>query len=620
MIEKSYREGNNLFEKGYLYLKQYGISKTFSKIKNKFFKQKQQVVEYGEFLRTHTPDESELVAQRREVFSKRPLISIVIPMYQTNETYLCELLDTVVNQTYDNWQLCLADASTSDALKEVIEKHCGNLLGTKIKYRHLEKNLGISGNTNAAIDMADGDYIAFSDHDDTLSISALYEVVKAINGGDYDCIYSDEDKLDTDTGKYFEPNFKPDFDIDLLRANNYITHLFVCKSSIVRELGGLKSDYDGAQDHDFILRCVEKSEKIYHIPKVLYHWRFHMLSTAANPESKLYAYEAGVRAISDHYKRCGIDASVEKGPFLGAYRTRYNVQDRPLISVIIPNMEHKADLEKCINSLLKDAYKNIEIIVVENNSKSNDIFEFYDYLTGEFAEKNNIKVKVVKYEDVGFNFSALMNLGVKNASGKLYLLLNNDIELIDDNFVYELASPILARNDVAITGAKLLYPDDTVQHSGVIIGIGGVAGHAFTGLDKDDPGYMFRNIVTSDLSAVTAAALMVKKEAFDAVGGFYEGLPVAFNDVDFCLRVLLAGCGLILYNPYAIAHHFESKSRGLEETQEQKDRFNNEVRIISTRMDEWCQALDKNHIPGVYYDRYYNPNLSLLDGNFSLSK
>lgn len=620
MSEKSYREGKNLFEKGYLYLKQYGISRTVSKIKNKFFKQKQQVIEYSEFLKSHSLSETTLAEQRKAVFEKRPLISIVIPMYQTNEQYLNELLDSVINQTYDNWQLCLADASATDALKMVIEKRCGSLFDTKVLYKHLEKNLGISENTNAAIEMASGDYIAFSDHDDTLSVDALYEVVKAINESDYDCIYSDEDKLDADSGNYFEPNFKPDFDIDLLRANNYITHLFVCKASIVKELGGLRSDYDGAQDHDFILRCVEKSDAIYHIPKVLYHWRFHMLSTAANPESKLYAYESGVKAISDHYKRCGINASVEKGHFLGAYRTRYIVDERPLISVIIPNMEHKADLEKCVNSLVQDAYKNIEIIIVENNSKSQEIFEYYNYLEKEFASEHNIAVKIVKYENSGFNFSALMNLGAKNASGELYLLLNNDIELIDDDFLYELASPILARNDVAITGAKLLYPDDSVQHSGVIIGVGGVAGHAFTGLDKDEPGYMFRNIVTSDLSAVTAAALMVKKEAFEQVGGFFEGLPVAFNDVDFCLRILLAGCGLILYNPYAIAHHFESKSRGLEETQEQKDRFNNEVKIISGRMDEWYSAIDKEHVPGVYRDCYYNPNLSLLDGNFSLSK
>lgn len=620
METKSYREGNNLIEKGYLYLKEYGVSKTVGKIKNKFFKPRQEMVNYQQFIAANQLSTEDEEKQRRTDFKYAPLISIVTPVYETNEGYFRELIESVMAQTYPNFQLCLADASADNHLEELTRQLAGSDYGVRICYKHLQENLGISGNTNAAIDMARGEYIAFCDHDDTLAVNALYEVVKALNEKRYDCVYSDEDKVSDTTGQYFEPNFKPDMNMDLLRANNYITHLFVCREEIVRTIGGLRSDYDGAQDHDFILRCTEGNREVYHIPKVLYHWRCHPASTAFDPASKTYAYVSGAKAVSDHYKRMGIDANVTQGPFPGSYRTEYIMTDKPLVSVIIPNYEHKNDLQKCLESLVEDSYKNIEIIIVENNSKSQEIFDYYDFLTREFSSKYGIPVRIIRYEKPGFNFSALINLGVQNATGDYLLLLNNDIQLIDDKFIYELVSPLAAREDIAITGAKLLYPDETVQHAGVILGVGGVAGHAFTGIAKDDPGYMFRAVVTSDLNCVTAAALMVKREIFNAVDGFCEELAVAFNDVDFCIRVRMLTGKLIMFNPYAIAFHFESKSRGLEETDEQKERFNSEVRKVSDRFDRLFMEKDKNHTPGVFMDTYYNPNLSYEMQTFVLSK
>mgnify|MGYP002624534279 CR=1 FL=1 len=442
-----------------------------------------------------------------------------------------ELLQSLQNQTYSNWELCLADGSEDDTLGKLIKKKYAN--DARIKYTHLSDNLGISENTNAAIALATGDFIVLSDHDDTLAPNAMYECVAALNRDNtIDVIYTDEDKISMDSKEYFEPVFKPDFNLDLLTSVNYICHLFVFRRDIYERVGAFNREYDGAQDHDFILRCCEAAGNIYHVPKALYHWRSHAASTAMTAESKLYAFDAGVRAVQAHYDRCGIPATVEQDTFYGTYRTVYHWDKEPRVSIIIPNKDHTDDLDKCIRSIdSRSNYKNIEFIIVENNSTEPETFEYYKSIEGRDD------VKIVHYTTPGFNFSAINNLGAREATGDMFLLLNNDTEIINENCIREMVDTCL-RPDVGICGAILYYPDNTVQHAGVVMGIGGIAGHTFVGLERSEPGYMFRAVVNQDLSAVTAACLMVPRHVFEEVGGLTEDLAVAFNDVDFCNNIV----------------------------------------------------------------------------------
>ena len=451
--------------------------------------------------------------------------------------------------------------------------------------------------------MAKGGYIVLCDHDDVMPENALYECAKAINEKNCDCIYSDEDKMDMETDELFEPHFKPDFNIDLLRSVNYICHLFVVKKELVEKHGGFRAEFDGAQDYDFIFRMVENAKNIVHIPKVLYHWRCHMKSTAINPESKLYAYEAGMRAIKAHYERSLPDIkvkSIEKGAYYGIYHTIFEPEEK-LVSVIIPNKDHTQDLDKAIRSLYeKGTYKNLEFIVVENNSVLEETWSYYEKIQKEFPN-----VKVVKWARE-FNYSAINNFGVGFAGGEYLLFLNNDVELIEKDSVREMVSYI-QREDVGICGARLLYEDDTIQHAGVVIGFGGIAGHTFIGLEKERISYFNRALITQDYSAVTAACMMSKKSVFEAVGGFSEDLAVAFNDIDYCMKVRSLG-KLVVYNPYVCLYHYESKSRGLEDTPEKIERFNRE---IANFLKKWPEIIQNG-------DPYYNPNLTLRKSDFSL--
>ncbi len=558
--------------------------------------------DYPEWVSLTKTTEEELAQQREIVFDYMPRLSVVIPAYKTPERFLSAMLDSLLAQTYTNWEVCVADGSPKgEGVERVLKRYA--MKDERFRYVILGENKGISGNTNAAIEMATGDFIVLADHDDTLAPDALFECVKAINKDpEIDVVYTDEDKLDIDGGELFEPHFKPDFNPDLLTSVNYICHLFVVNHELLLEVGLFKEEFDGAQDYDFILRCTEKARKICHIPKALYHWRCHQDSTASNPESKLYAFEAGARAVKAHYDRLGIPVkSVEKGIDYGIYHTTFEITGDPLVSVIIPNKDHSADLDLCMRSLIeKSTYKNLEFIVVENNSADPATFAYYEKIQKEFEF-----VHVVTWERE-FNYSAINNFGVTFAKGEYLLFLNNDTELINPESIEEMLG-YCQREDVGITGVRLLYSDDTIQHAGVVVGFGGIAGHTFIGLHKAESSYFNQAMCARNYSAVTAACMMSKRSLFDQVGGFSEDLAVAFNDIDYCMKIRSLN-KLVVYAPYALFYHYESKSRGLEDTPEKVERFNREIKKFS---DKWPDILRDG-------DPYYNPNLTLRKSNFAL--
>ena len=554
---------------------------------------------YEAWFARHKADKRVLRRQKHASFAQKPLISIVIPLYCTPLPYLKELIESVRRQSYENWQLCLADGSPDDKAKEFLEKHYGR--EKRIVYQKLEENGGISVNTNAAAELAKGEYLMFCDHDDTLEPDALYEIVKAINDTDADVIYTDEDKVSMDGQHYFDPNFKPDFNLFRLRENNYICHIFVVRKSLTGETGMLRSEFDGAQDFDFILRCCEKAKKITHIPRVLYHWRCHMDSTAADPSSKAYAYEAGRKAIREHYQRMGIDAKVDMTERPGWYRSHIKIQGNPMVSIIIPNKDHTDDLELCLFSMSrKSTYRNYEVLIVENNSEKEETFEYYKKLPERYP-----RVRVLTWEKE-FNYSAINNFAAEEAQGEYLLFLNNDVEILTPDWIEEMLQNCQQEN-VAAVGAKLYYPDDTIQHAGVVLGLGGIAGHIMCRASREDPGYFGRMISVQEISAVTAACMMVKKSEFDSVKGFDETFQVAFNDIDLCMKFRAAG-KKIVFTPYAELYHYESKSRGLEDTPEKQFRFDKEVKRFQ---EKWAQQLEMG-------DPYYSPNLSVTEGDCSL--
>jgi GT2 family glycosyltransferase len=604
--DKSVVTSNNVLKRVVRYCAKYGVRSTLKKIIHKVFdareaKNNSGFEGYMDYFEKISPDEKELQKQKDTVFEYSPKISIVIPLYKTPDDFLKELLDSIMNQTYSNWQLCLADGSEDNSLGEKIKSYTNG--DSRIVYRHLDSNDGISENTNRAIKISDGEFVAFSDHDDILTVDALYEVINALNqDSEIDCVYSDEDKMDMDGKTLYMPHFKSDFNIDLLCSHNYITHLYVLRKSILDEVGMLRSDFDGSQDHDMIFRSVERARKVYHIPRVLYHWRCHKNSTAMNPESKMYCYEAGRKSVQSHFDRLGIPAKVTMAPNYGYYRTEYFWKGSPLVSIIIPNKDHVEDLKKCLTSILeKSLYKNYEIIVVENKSTTTEIFDYYKKI--EKIEN----IRVIKY-DGDFNYSKINNFGVEKARGEFLLFLNNDTELIEKNSIKEMLD-ICRRNDVGAVGARLYYKDNTVQHSGVILNVGGVANHAFTGIDRGDVGYFFRSVCVQDLSAVTAACMMTSRECFDCVKGFSENLAVAFNDIDYCLK-LKKNNKLIVFTPFSEWYHYESKSRGYDSTPEKIERLKRETEIFKIL---WPDVLSK-------VDPYYNPNLNMDRADFTLRK
>ncbi|SDB53349.1 Glycosyltransferase, GT2 family [Pseudobutyrivibrio sp. YE44] len=610
---KQYKEPTNKIEKGLLYLQHYGVKKTLTKTIRKAMGHDQEHYSYRQFLKEHPTTEAELDKQRHTVFTNNPVISIVIPLYNTPERFLVELIQSFTAQTYPHWQLCLGDGSPKEGLKDIILKATGGQWDERIVYKKLEGNTGIAGNTNAAMELATGDFIGFTDHDDLITADAMFYIAKAINEDPtIEAIYSDEDKIDMDSKEYFLPHFKSDFNIDLLCSHNYITHLFVARADLVKESGGIKSEFDGAQDHDFDLRILEKCTNIYHIPRVLYHWRTHPASTADHPEAKMYAYENGRRAVEEHYKRIGVPAHVELDTHLGYYRTVYDWPDTPLLSIVIPNMNHCKDLQDCIDSIAgRNTYKNIEFIIVENNSTEARLKEYYH----EVELSGPLNAKVVDYtaahpETKGqFNFSKLVNFGVEHASGEYILLLNNDTRMINEDAIKEMMG-FIRREDVGVVGARLYYGNNTVQHAGLILGLGGVANSQFLMSGREQVGYFYRSTCVQDLSAVTGACLLTKKSLWQEVGGFDEKLAVAFNDVDYCLKLRVKN-KLCVYTPFSEWYHLESVSRGLDhQDPEKKARMDSETEYF---MSKWKDVYEKG-------DPYYNPNLSLTKFDYSFGR
>ncbi len=574
---------------------------------------------YADWIRRHLPSERELKKQQRLSLEmeKRPLISIVVPCFQTPEEYLRELVSSVRAQSYDNWELILSDGSgPGDGDGSVPARPAGEggprspigrLLDdlasadSRIRVLHNGRRLRIAENTNAGLQAARGDYLLFADHDDLLAPHALYEIAALLNREDPELIYTDEDKIGIGE-KYLQPNMKPDYDPDFLCSVNYFCHIVCVKRSLYERVGGLDSALDGAQDYDFVLRCTEHTEpsRIAHIPKILYHWRFFEGSTAADPESKRYAFEAGRRAVQAHYDRLGWPAEAVDGEYPGLYRTIWHWNRFPKVSVIIPNKDHVKDLKKCLASIDRcSAWPDLEILIVENNSTEEETFAFYE----ELASADS-RVRVIRYTGA-FNFSAINNFGAAQARGEYLLLLNNDTEMITDAITELMGFGL--RPDVGAVGARLYYGDDTIQHAGVIIGWGGVAGHAFVNQKRGDTGYQHRIICQQDMSAVTAACMLVRASVFREAGGFTEELAVAFNDIDLCMKIRSLGY-LIVYNPYAELYHYESRSRGLENTPEKVRRFNKESQYFAKC---WPAILRDG-------DPYYSPNLSMVTQDFSL--
>lgn len=545
-------------------------------------------------------------AQRREQeenaqFPKDIKFSVLVPLYNTPDSFLKAMIESVQAQTYKNWELCLADGSDSghSFVGEICKKYADG--DRRIKYEKLEKNLGISENTNACIRMATGEYIALFDHDNLLHPSALYEVMRAICEHGADFIYTDENTFSEEPRDAYNPHFKPDFSPDTLRSYNYICHLSVFSRELLDSVGYFRSEYDGSQDYDLILRLTEKAKKVFHIRKILYYWRAHKNSVAQDVGAKPYTVTAAKKALAAHLERCGLKGEVLDSSVPTTYHIKYEIDGNPLISVIIPNKDHTDDLDICLKSLYeKSSYKNFEVIIVENNSTEKETFEYYEALTQKYGN-----IKIVKWEG-NFNYSAINNFGVNYAKGEFILLLNNDVEIINGSCLEEMLM-FAQRKDVGAVGAKLYYSDDTVQHAGVILGLGGTAGHAHKHFGRSHPGYMARASIAQNLSACTAACLMMRRDVFDEVGGLDESFEVAFNDVDLCMKIRKKGY-LVVFTPYAELYHYESKSRGNDSTPEKLERFRGEIDRFK---EKWKKQLDDG-------DPYYNPNLTLTRDDFSL--
>ena len=545
------------------------------------------------------PEFTSILQEEIKNLEKRPLISIIMPVYNVAPKWLDLAIKSIEDQWYDNWELCLADDKSTN--KDIIG-YLNNLNSPKIKVKFLEKNLNISGASNAALEIATGDYIALMDNDDEITPDALYEMVKAINEKGAEFIYSDEDFISTE-GECSNPHFKPDFSPDLLLSHNYITHLTCFKKELLDKVGHFNSKFDGSQDFDLFLRLTEKTSKIQHIPKVLYHWRMLETSTSVNSEAKPEAIERGKLVLEEALKRRNEDVTIEHANLHHYFRVKYDIKDNPLVSIIIPFKDKPELLDMSINSILeKSTYQNYEIIGISNNSEQRETFDMMMAL-----EKKDPRVSFYEY-NTEFNYADINNYGVNTyAKGEHILLLNNDIEVISPDWI-EAMLEHSQREKVGCVGAKLYFPNDTVQHAGVIIGLGGYAGHSHKMYPRDNPGYFNRLSVVQNLSAVTAACLMIKKSIYNEINGMDEvKFKVAYNDVDFCLRVLEKGY-LNIFTPYAEMYHHESISRGYETTPEKMARFQTEKDALFERHKE---ILTKG-------DPYYNPNLTHDREDFSL--
>jgi len=556
-------------------------------------KKEVRVYNYSEVLLTNE------IKNKINSFEKKPFFSIIIPVYNVEPKWLKLAIESIEKQWYEYWEICIVDDKSTH---EPTISYLKSLNNSKIKIKFLEKNLNISGASNEALKLASGEYIVLMDNDDELTPDALYEVTKSINEKDAEFIYSDEDKLELDES-YSEPHFKPNFSPDMFLSQNYLSHLGVIKKELITKVGGWTIGLEGSQDYDLYLKVLEHTDKIYHISKVLYHWRKVEGSTAAQFSDKSYAQEAGRVALQNAVKRRGFDAFVKNGLTAGTYKVEYKIKNEPLISIVIPFKDKPELLDMCIHSILqKSTYQNYEIIGISNNSKEEKTFSMMKLLKEE-----DKRVNFYEYNEP-FNYSAINNYAVNNYSqGEHIIFLNNDIKIITNQWIEELLA-FSQREDVGVVGAKLYFPDNKIQHAGVIVGIGGVAGHSHKYFTKHDLSYFNRINIVQNLSAVTAACLMVKKGLFNELRGLDEtNLKVAFNDVDFCLRAREKGYNNI-YTPYCEAYHYESISRGKEDNPQKIERFNNEVLYMKRRHKNILESGDP----------YYNINLTLEHENFGL--
>ncbi len=580
------------------------------------------------------PTEERRREEEETVFPHMVKFSILVPLYNTPKEFLTAMLDSVVAQTYKNWELCLADGSDiggsiGSDIGGSIGSDIGGSIGSggnhsyvgeicreyqkadreknggqgRIIYQKLEKNEGISGNTNRCLALATGEYIGLFDHDDILHPSVLYEYAKAINEQGADYIYCDETTFkNNDINKMLTMHFKPDYAVDNLRANNYICHFSVFHRHLLDGSELFRTKYDGSQDHDMILRLTDKAKKVVHVPKLMYYWRSHAGSVAI--QAKTYAVDAAKGAVADHLRKHGYThfKITSTRAFETIFKISYQIIGNPKISIVIANKDHEPDLRRCISSIMeKSTYDNYEIIIVENNSETPEIKKYYEEL------KEDERIKIVTYEG-SFNYSAVNNLGVKAAEGEYILLLNNDTQVITVNWMEELLM-YAQREDVGAVGAKLYYGDKTIQHAGVVLGLGAhrTAGHSHYMQHRENLGYMGRLCYAQNVSAVTGACLLVSKELFEKAGGLDESFAISLNDVDFCIKLREMGY-LNVFTPFAELYHYESVSRGLDDQGEKAARYNEE----SARFREkWKEVLEKG-------DPYYNPNFSLDRSDFSL--
>ncbi len=597
LIQKS--SAGRYFLSGLRSLRKDGVRKTWDKVLLHFSK-KRRIKNFGE--RFYLTGEERL-KQEQTMFQKKIKFSILVPLYNTPLKFLEEMIESVRMQTYKVWELCLADGS--DAGHRNVEKYCLSLQkkDARIRYKKLEKNSGISENTNACIEISTGEYIGLFDHDDLLHPSALYEMMCAIEKENPDFLYTDEATFEKVITNIITAHFKPDYAVDTLRGNNYICHFSVFKRSLLTEAGWFRKEYDGSQDHDLILRLTAKAKKVYHIPKLLYYWRSHPASVAADINSKTYAIDAGKKAVKDSIEACGEKVTVESSKaFPTIYRLKYKIKGNPLISILIPCKDHAEDTEICIESILqKSTYKNYEILLVDNGSVEKDTMELFEKLA------KNKRIRILHWNHP-FNYSEINNYAAKEAGGEYLLLLNNDTEVITPGWMEEMLM-YAQRENVGAVGAKLYYGDDTIQHAGIILGMGmdGIAGHAHYRQPKENLGYMGRLYYAQDMSAVTAACMMVKRAVYEELNGFDEAFEVAYNDVDFCMRLRKEGY-LNVFTPYAELYHYESKSRGLEDTKDKRKRFEKEVKMFKER---WKKELEEG-------DPYFNPNFDLMRDDFAV--
>lgn len=552
------------------------------------------------------PDGEEAKRQSEMRFPRKIKFSILVPLYNTPEKFLRQAIDSVRAQTYGRWELCLADGSDEehDEVGQICKEYAAS--DSRILYRKLAKNEGISGNTNACLGMASGDYIALFDHDDVLHPGVLFEYMKAICEQNADYIYCDEAtfKGNKTIDDMITLHFKPDFAPDNLRANNYICHFSAFDRNLLEGMQLFRSEFDGSQDHDMILRLTSRAKHVVHVPKLLYYWRSHAGSVAADISAKSYAIDAAKGAVAAHLKQQGFEnfEILSTKAFETIFQIKYEIKGNPLVSIVIPNKDHVEDLTRCITSILENStYENYEIIVVENNSTSEEIFAYYKKI------QQNPAVKVITYEGE-FNYSRINNLGVSKAKGEYILLLNNDTQVITLDWIEELLM-YAQRPDVGAVGAKLYYEDRTIQHAGVVLALGQhrTAGHSHYRVSCNNLGYMGRLCYAQNVMAVTGACLMMSRKLFQELGGLDESFAVSLNDVDLCIRAWKAG-RVNVFTPFAELYHYESVSRGLDDQGEKAQRYNRESEAFRAK---WKELLEKG-------DPYYNPNFSLDRSDFAL--